>query len=185
MSNRWVFAVAVVGAWCAFGAPAPTASAKRPASTLGSTKEDDELPTPSGPGADIALLRATLWAVEPAPLEIRVQAIEDLGLLGDPRVLNLLAQLVVDPNPAIARAALRGVSLLRHPRAEEILGNVVRHPSLPEPLKLQALELLPLQNTASAITTLTQVVNGKYSWALQGAARKALTEVPAARGGLP
>lgn len=129
--------------------------------------------------SDQALLRAMGWAVEPAPLEIRAQAIEDLGLLGDSRALNLLAQLSVDPNPIIASAAVRALSSMRHPRAEEILGNIVRHPTLPESLKLQALTMLPFQNTWSAFHSVaTMARTGGGSWRLQGEAKKMLGWLP-------
>jgi hypothetical protein len=122
---------------------------------IGSNKEE-ECPAPRAaapglPPADVALLRALAWAFEPAPLEVRVQAIEDLGLLGDVRALNALAQMCLDPNTAIARAAVRAVGAIRHPRAEEILTNIVKHPGLAEPTRTRALELLPFQNTWSSL----------------------------------
>jgi HEAT repeat protein len=108
----------------------------------------------SGPmGADVALLRGLLWATEPHPEEIRVIAIEDLALLGDPRALNPLVALVWDPNPRIQAAALRAVALFQHPRAEEILSGVVRHPKFPDAMKIQALDGLLYQRTASARAT--------------------------------
>jgi HEAT repeat protein len=100
-----------------------------------------------------ALLRGLLWATEPAPEEIRAIAIEDLALLGDPRALNPLAALVWDPNPRIQAAALRAVALFQHPRAEEILTSVVRHPKLPDALKIQALDGLLYQRTPTARAT--------------------------------
>lgn len=39
-------------------------------------------------GTDVAFLRGNTWAFEPAPLEIRGQAIEDLGFHGDARTLS-------------------------------------------------------------------------------------------------
>jgi HEAT repeat protein len=103
--------------------------------------------------ADAALLRGLLWATEPSPEEIRVIAIEDLALLGDPRALNPLVALLWDPNPRIQAAALRAVALFQHPRAEEILSGVVRHPKLADALKIQALDGLLYQRTASARAT--------------------------------
>jgi HEAT repeat protein len=104
-------------------------------------------------GADAALLRGLLWATEPTPEEIRVIAIEDLALLGDPRALNPLVALLWDPNPRVQAAALRAIALFQHPRAEEILSGVVRHPKLADALKLQALDGLLYQRTASARAT--------------------------------
>ncbi|HEX8704533.1 MAG TPA: HEAT repeat domain-containing protein, partial [Myxococcaceae bacterium] len=111
-------------------------------------------PAASGPvGADAALLRGLLWATEPTPEEIRIIAIEDLALLGDPRALNPLVALVWDPNPRIQAAALRAIALFQHPRAEEILAGVVRHPKFPDAMKIQALDGLLYQRTHSARAT--------------------------------
>jgi hypothetical protein len=124
----------------------------RRATAIGSAKEDEPCPAARDVGAqEVAFVRALTWAFEPAPAEVRAQAIEDLGLLGDVRALNALAQLVLDPNPALARAAVRAVGSLRHPRAEEILANVVRHPNVPEAVKLVAIDLVPYQNTFTAL----------------------------------
>jgi hypothetical protein len=152
---------------------------------IGSSREDE----PDGPpvvmpagDADIALMRGLLYALEPAPTEIRVIAVEDLGLLGDTRALNPLAQLLMDPNPAVQTAALRAIASMRHPRAEEILSNVARHPTLPERLKLSAIDLVLFQNTDTAIGFLRQISRSPtFSFNLQNAAKKVLTDVPTAR----
>jgi HEAT repeats len=124
---------------------------KRPAA-IGSSKEDEPCPAAvSSSGPDLAFLRGVSWAFEPAPTEIRTQAIEDLGLLGDARALNALAALTLDANPAIAKAAVRAIGSIRHPRAEEILENLVRHPTAPVLTKQNALNLIPFQNTATAL----------------------------------
>lgn len=101
-------------------------------------------------GPDAALLRAILWTTEPAPDEIRAISIEDLALLGDARALGPLSALLGDPNPRIQSAAVRAVALFQSPRAEEILINVVRSTRLPDALKIQALDGLLYQRTASA-----------------------------------
>jgi len=176
----------------------PEAAAAKPASAIGSAKEDDWAPLPPPEPAvvepkmpvvhhapDVALMRGVMWAFEPAPVEIRRQAIEDLGLLGDPRALNMLAQLSLDPNPAFAKAGVRAIALIRHPRAEEILCNIVRHPTLTEELKVMAIGLLPMQRTDSSVRFLKTVMSGQFAWALQGAARTALGELPStARSGI-
>jgi HEAT repeat protein len=168
---------------------ATLAFAARPASMLGSAKEDDvpapvvAKTAPVNQGSDAAFMRALQWAFEPNPTEIRAQAIEDLGLLGDPRALNFLAQLALDPNPVLSKASVRAVALIKNPRSEEILCNIVRHPTLPEALKLQALQSLPMQNSDSALRFLQHVTASQYSATLQGAARSALYEVPRSRGG--
>lgn len=116
-------------------------------------------PAPTAPatGAAVspeqALLRGILWATEPAPEEIRVIAIEDLALLGDPRALAPLSVLLWDPNPRIQQASVRAVALFQHPRAEEILSSIVRSTRLPDALKIQALDGLLYQRTPSARAT--------------------------------
>jgi len=176
---RWTLVAGLLAALVASAAPAKQKG-------LGSPREDDEEPQPPKPApaafyeADVALLRALMWALEPAPTEIRVLAVEDLGLLGDPRALNPLAQLLIDPNPAVQLAALRSIATIRYPRSEEILTNVARHPNLPERLKLNAVDLVLFQNTASAFGFLRQVSRSNmFNLNLQNAARRALAEVPA------
>lgn len=165
------------------------ALAQGKSSVLGNTKDDEEevqkKPPPGGlPGPDVALLRGLLFATEPNPLEVRTQAIEDLGLLGDARALNPLAQLIFDPNPAIWTAALRAIGAIRHPRAEEILSNIIRHPSLSEAHKLKALEFLPFQNTASAIRFIAMVPRTTtLPTGVQNLGRRIMLELPLARGG--
>ena len=176
---RWSVLVGLVVAGVAFAAPGKQKG-------IGSLREDD--PDPVAPAvapaneADLAFLRALLWALEPAPTEIRVIAIEDLGLLGDPRALNPLAELLIDPNPAVQSAALKSIAALRYPRSEEILTNVARHPTLPERLKLSAVDSVLFQNTNSAIVFLKQVARSTtFTFNLQNAAKRALAEVPAER----
>jgi len=106
---------------------------------------------------DTALLRALLAAFEPAPEEIRVLAVEDLGLLGDARVINALADFALDPYPSVQLAAVRALRSFQHPRAEEILANLVRHPRPSEAVKLAALEGLVFQRTRSAQVLLESI----------------------------
>lgn len=138
---------------------------KKKTDALGSAK-DEEPATPPPPvapppisDADLGLLRALEYAFEPAPREIRVLAVEDLGLLQDPRALNALAHLIFDPDPEVALAAVRTVGHFRAPRAEEILGNVIRHPQLAHPLKTAAVHGLALQGTRGARDLLTELAN--------------------------
>ena len=122
-------------------------------------------------GPDQALLRGILWATEPAPEEIRVIAIEDLALLGDPRALAPLSALLWDPNPRIQQAVVRAVALFQHPRAEEILSSVVRNARLPDALKIQALDGLLYQRTPSARATVEAASRDpRQSLAIQSAA---------------
>lgn len=157
---------------------------------LGTKGDDDDAPhSPVKPAKvpndrDLALMRGMMFCFDPAPTEIRELAIEDLGLLGDPRGLNALAQLLMDLNPGVQQAALRAISLIRHPRAEEILANVVRHPTLSPKLKLTAIDSLVFQNTDSALAFLTIVARGtSFDFALQSEAKRALAEVPPERLG--
>lgn len=155
-----------------------------PKKGIGSVKEDDESPgqaATTGPsGADLALFRAMLWAFEPAPMEIRVLAVEDLGLLGDPRGLNAAAQFALDPNPQLARAAIRAIAAIRHPRAEEILSNIVRHPTIPEATKVWALESLPFQNTWSALRFVqSSARNSALPYTVLNTARRVAQALPA------
>jgi hypothetical protein len=147
---------------------------------LGNVKEEDEpLPPPPKADADVGLLRGVLFAFEPAPTEIRVLAIEDLGLLGDPRALNPLAQLVMDPNVTVQLAALRAIGAMQHPRAEAILANIVRHPSINERVKMSAIDALLFQNTASSIAFLQQLSRGSsFHPTLQQQARRVLLDLP-------
>jgi HEAT repeat protein len=145
-----------------FDAPAQTASKRSPHE------------------ADIALLRALLYAFEPAPREIRIIATEDLALLGDPRALDALAHLVFDRDPEVARAAVRAVARFRHPRADQMLGNIIWHPALPETLKVIAVEGLPFQDSARSRELLKEISgSGVVSAPLRNAARNTLERMAA------
>ncbi|MDP1828663.1 MAG: HEAT repeat domain-containing protein [Archangium sp.] len=181
--------LAVAAVLCCLSLTALAAAPKR-GNAIGSAKEDEPCPAPK-PGAtgpDLAFLRGVSWAFEPAPLEIRGQAIEDLGLLGDPRALNPLAAMSLDANPAIARAAVRAVANIRHPRAEEILSNLVRHPTAPLATKQLALSLLPFQNTATALRFIHATARqptGSYELLQLARTLSASLPVPTAEQALP
>lgn len=188
---RWLLVLPLV-ALTAHAGPGP----KKPASLLATGQEDNDpappvvraAPKPPQTGAsEAAVLRGVLWAFEPAPLEVRIQAIEDLGLLGDPRALNPLAQLAIDPNVSLSRAAVRAIGAIRHPRAEEILRNVVHHPAALEPTKALAMELLIYQNTTSALRLVNSVARAtNYPGAVLAAARRTAADLPQRRpGALP
>lgn len=178
---RWSVLVGLVVVGVAYAAPGK----QRGVAALRDEDMEPSKPPTQAIGtteADVAFLRALLWALEPAPTEIRVIAVEDLGLLGDSRALNPLAELLVDPNPAVQSAALKSIAALRYPRSEEILTNVARHPTLPERLKLSAVDAVLFQNTSSAIVFLKHVARGAgFNFNLQNAARRALAEVPPER----
>ncbi len=180
---RFLSLVAFLFALAAVAQPKPGKSA------FGNTKDlEEEAPKAASvtalPGKDVALLRGLLHATEPNPMEVRSQAIEDLGLLGDTRALNPLAGMIFDPNPVIWQSALRAIGAIRHPRAEEILSNIVRHPSLSEAHKLKALEYLVFQNTNSALRFIASVQRTTtLPLGVQNLGRRIMLEVPLARGG--
>jgi hypothetical protein len=131
--------------------------------------------------ADVALLRGLLYALEPAPREIRILAAEDLALLGDPRALDALAHLVFDRDPEVARAAVRAVTRFQDPRADQMLGNIIRHPAVPESFKVIAVEGLPFQDSPRSRALLTEISTSASSpAALRNAARSTLERMAAA-----
>lgn len=160
--------------------PAPAKQAPNP----GSPKQEEAAapkacppatPCPPCSDADTALARALAWVAEPAPEEIRAIAVEDLGLLGDPRALNTLALLILDPSPAVQMASLRAVRSFTTPRAEEILANVIRHPYPSEAVKTFAVESMAFQRTPSARQFLEHVSTGsQFTSKLQAVAKQAL-----------
>jgi hypothetical protein len=194
--NRLAVSVTLISlsAWAQVdaGTPKPAPPSKKatpPSKGLGSAKEDDEAEAPrvakaivGASDADTAVLRAILYAFEPAPTEIRVIAIEDLGILGDARSLNPLAQLVMDPNPLVQQAALRAIGAIQHPRAEAILANIVRHPSINEKVKLSAIDALVFQNSPSSVAFLSFLTRAnQFHPMLQQQARRVLQELPPGR----
>ena len=169
---------------------APPAAPETPAADkAGADKAAPARPSPTPADVstpDVALLRGLLWAAEPAPEEIRTLAIEDLALLGDPRALDPLAAFIWDPNPRIQQAALRAVALFQHRRAEEILGNIVRHPRLPDTLKIQALGGLLFQRTPTARRAAQDVAaDSRMGYAVQNAARSVVSQWDAAATATP
>lgn len=177
-------------ALCSLSVSVFAAAPPKRGAAIGSAKEDEPCPAPkaASSGADLAFLRGVTWAFEPAPLEVRGQAIEDLGLLGDTRALNPLAAMSLDANPAIAKAAVRAIGNMRHPRAEEILSNLVRHPTAPLATKQLALSLLPYQNTPTALRFIhftARQPTGSYELLQQARSLSAVLPVPTAEEALP
>ncbi|GMU10584.1 HEAT repeat domain-containing protein [Corallococcus caeni] len=172
-------------------AQAPSAPAAAPKASPKPEKAPADRAAPARPpedasASDAALLKGLLWAAEPAPEEIRALAIEDLALLGDARALDPLAAFIWDPNPRIQQAALRAVALFQHRRAEEILGNVVRHPRLPDALKIQALGGLLYQRTPTARRVVQDVAaDSRVGYAVQNAARSVASQWEAAAAPAP
>jgi hypothetical protein len=158
-------------------APAPKKEAKPPPAQAPASTE--WVPPPNE--ADIALLRALLYALEPAPQEIRIIAAEDLALLGDPRALDVLAHLVFDRDPQVARAAVHAVTRFRHPRAEQMLANIIHHPALPDALKTIAVEGVQFQDASRSRQLLKEIVlSTTFSAAVRTAARITLERIGAA-----
>lgn len=166
-------------------AQAAARNSKRPAASLSSDEDETQLAPVKVPpqhvpaalcgDADRALGVALAFAFEQAPEEIRVLAVEDLGLLGDARALDALATLVLDANPRVQSAALRAASQFTSLRATQILENVVRHPRLPSELKLQAIQSLPFQRRDRVRSFLAAVAKAPaYNPALRQAAQQSL-----------
>ncbi|WP_253900277.1 hypothetical protein [Corallococcus carmarthensis] len=81
---------------------------------------------------------------------------------------------------------MRAVALFQHRRAEEILGNVVRHPRLPDALKIQALSGLLYQRTATARRVVQDVAaDSRVGYAVQNAARSVASQWEAAPAAAP
>jgi hypothetical protein len=180
-------ALASSGVWAQGAAGRPRASQPGPTGAVLGPAKDGECPQawcppcpqPSCP--EEPFFAALLRVFEPAPPEVRVLAIQDLALLGDPRALNPLAQLVVDLNPAVQRAAIAAISKFRAERAEEILANVVRHPTLTDALKLRAIDALPFQDPTRARGLLEEIAHEpRHGYNLRTAAQKALQRLPPA-----
>lgn len=134
---------------------------------------------PACPEEDRAFARAIAAVFEPSPEEIRVLAVEDLALLGDARALNVLAALLLDSNPKISAAALRAIRAFQTPRAEEILENVVRHAKMSEAAKVEALQALAFQRSATAREFLEAVRDdrdGRFGAKLSNLARGVLQQ---------
>ena len=176
----------------ALGSAVPSAAATR----LGSAKDETELAAaksselrnahPSPSEADLSLLRGLLYAFQPGPREIRILAIEDLALLQDPRALDALRQLAFDPDPQIALAAVKSISHLRHPRAEEILAEVIRTPSSSQMIQVTAVRALPFQRSLSALELLHDLsTSNDFGPQVRNSAQAMLSELatplPAAR----
>jgi hypothetical protein len=137
--------------------------------------------TPPPNEGDVALLRGLLYAFEPAPREIRIIATEDLALLGDPRALDALARIVFDPDPAVAEAAVHAVIRFQHPRAEEMLADIIRHPALPDALKLIAVEGLPFQGSSRSRELLAEIASSPLlSAVVRNAAQRTLARMTTA-----
>lgn len=117
--------------------------------------------TPARLEADVALARALVYAFEPAPDVIRTFAVEDLALLGDPRALEPLGHLTLDPSPDVQTAAVRALGRFDHPRALELLAELVERSPRPLPLKLEALAALRYQRSTRARTLLLRLSNAR------------------------
>ena len=68
----------------------------------------------------------------------------------------------------------------RHPRAEEMLGNIIRHPALPDTLKLIAVEGVPFQGSSRSRELLAEIAASPLlSAAIRNAARITLARITA------
>jgi HEAT repeat protein len=93
-------------------------------------------------------------AVRPAPVEIRIVAVEDLGLLGDARATSVLRRLLhSERNPAIQRAAVRALRALGTAEAVQVMDEALRV-QLPAEVSVELLVALPYLRWARARETL-------------------------------
>ncbi|MBX5483141.1 MAG: HEAT repeat domain-containing protein [Myxococcaceae bacterium] len=130
-------------------------------------------PVPPKSDADRALLKALLFAFQPAPREIRAIAIEDLALLGDRRAIDVLADLAFHPDPVIAAAAVRAIGHFQDRRAEDLLIRVAEKRTFPIEIRTAAIDALPFQATLTAHAALRLLAGASSEpSAIQQAARK-------------
>lgn len=123
------------------------------------------------PEADRAFAAAVEEAVRPAPVEVRVWAVEDLGLLGDPRATMLLRRLLFsERHAAIQRAAVRALRALGNAEATQVLDEALRV-QLPLEVSTELVLALPYLRWARAREALV--------WAAGAEAPLALREVAA------
>jgi len=88
----------------------------------------------------------------------------------------------MDANPNVQLAALRAIAAIQHPRAEAILSNIVRHPTINERVKMSAIDALVFQNSPTSVAFLSFVGRGgNFHPALQQQARRVLQELPPGR----
>jgi HEAT repeat protein len=121
------------------------------------------------PEADRAFVAAVQEAVRPAPVEVRVLAVEDLGLLGDPRATSLLRRLLfAERSVAIQRAAVRALRALGTAEAAQVLDEALRV-QLPLEVSTELVLALPYLRWTRARETL--------AWAAGAEGPPALREV--------
>ena len=125
--------------------------------------------------ADRALLAASSAAVEPAPLEVRVLAVEELGLLGDGRTIPLLRRLLVaEQHPALQRAAVKALRALGTPAAASVLDEALRTARLSVEGAREVVSALPWLRWEQSRATLQWAAAHAASPELRAAAQAAL-----------
>jgi HEAT repeat protein len=127
------------------------------------------------PEADRAFVAAVEEAVRPAPVEIRVTAVEDLGLLGDARALSLLRRLLhAERNTAVQRAAVRALRSLGTAEAVQVLDEALRV-QLPLEVSTELVLALPYLRWARAREALAWAAGADGPPALREVARLSLS----------
>lgn len=125
--------------------------------------------------ADRALIAASSAAVEPGPLEVRVLAVEDLGLLGDGRAVPLLRRLLVtEQHPALQRAAVKALRALGSPAAASVLDEALRTARLSLEGARELLSALPWLRWEQSRATLQWAAASAALPELRAAAQAAL-----------
>jgi HEAT repeat protein len=125
--------------------------------------------------ADRALLAATSAAVEPAPLEVRVLAVEELGLLGDTRAVPLLRRLLIsESQPALQRAAVRALRALGTPEAVSVLDEGLRTGRLSYEAARELVAALPYLRWEAARAALAWAAANAATYEVRAAAQSAL-----------
>jgi len=125
--------------------------------------------------ADRALIAAIAAAVEPGPLEVRVLAIEELGLLGDVRAVPLVRRiLLAEPQVALQRAAVRALRALGTAQAVSVLDEALKSGRLSSEGSREVLAALPSLRWEASRAALTWASVNGASYELRFAAEAAL-----------
>lgn len=125
--------------------------------------------------ADRALIAAIAAAVEPGPLEVRVLATEELGLLGDVRAVPLVRRiLLAEPQVALQRAAVRALRALGTAQAVSVLDEALKSGRLSTEGSREVLAALPYLRWEASRAALTWASVNGASYELRFAAEAAL-----------
>lgn len=130
--------------------------------------------------ADRALISASAAAVGPGPLEVRVLAVEDLGLLGDPRAVPLLRRLLLtELQGPLQRAAVRALRALGSEACVSVLDEALRTNRLTHEGARELLASLPYLRWEMARAALVWAAANGSTYDLRAAAGAALARFDA------